>query len=739
MSIRQLEWFRTEWWKDALALALVAALVLLFFWRILTPKQADRAAFPPGDFTDQFWAFRMVEARAFAAGRLPLWAEDYNSGHPFLADVQSAVFYPLGLLTTLGVVAVRGADFTLFDLEVEAVLHFILAGAFTYLLARRLIGSRVAALGAALTFTFGGYLTSYPPLQLAILETATWLPLVLLLLDLAVEKGTRYYIAAGIALGIAALAGHPQTFLFVVYTALIYYAWRFIRWRRTELSRFARSGIAGIVLALVVAGGIAAAQWVPTLEYQSVSTRTALSWQDAARGFPTIDPLQMILPGFVAAFQSPLYIGILPLWLALFALFMNRSRERVFWALLALGALLVAFGFYVFAYAVLYLFAPGFAMFRDQERLALVVSFALAMLAGIGLKEMSEGRFDRARARRVWALLPAGLTIAVMLLLVFYSAATVRSSGRLSFLLDRSGLMVLLFILTSLLAYGKLSGRVDGRMFAGLTVLLIVFDLFSVNNAAFNADPAPRYPATPLVAEIQKQGTGERVADEGQMPGHFGIGYQLQEIGGISPLRVARYDALLDLPPEKLLPLLNVRYLISARPGFANSDVVLTDGDTRLIRLNNTLPRAWMVYDLRQLTDDDALQVMQGDAFNPAATALVAEPLPFAPIPNAAPVPVEFKPRDPEHVSIAVNTPTDGLLVMSEVYYPGWSATVDGAAAPIVRTDVALRGIPVRAGKHQIEMAYEPWSPKIGIGVTVGTVAFLVVGLLAASRRPSRK
>src|SRR5512141_2688877 len=88
------------WLRDLAALALLAFLVLLFFWRVVTPKLEDRAVFPPGDFTDQFWAFRMYEARAFASGRLPLWSENYNSGHPFLADVQSAVFYPISLLMT---------------------------------------------------------------------------------------------------------------------------------------------------------------------------------------------------------------------------------------------------------------------------------------------------------------------------------------------------------------------------------------------------------------------------------------------------------------------------------------------------------------------------------------------------------------------------------------------------------------------------------------------------------------
>lgn len=724
--------FASGRWKDLFALILVAALVLLFFWRILTPKLADRAAFPPGDFTDQFWAFRMVEARAFAAGRLPLWADEYNSGHPFLADVQSAVFYPVGLAMTLGVVGVRGPNFTLFDLELEAILHFILAGAFTYLLARRLIGSRIAALGTALTFTFGGYLTSYPALQLAILETATWLPLVLLFLDLALERGMRYYLAAGLVLGIAALAGHPQTFLFVVYASVVFYAWRTLSARPVR----SRAWLPGIILTFVIAGGIAAVQWLPTFEYQSVSTRAAITWEEAARGFPTIDPLQMVMPGFVAAFQSPLYIGILPLWLACFAMFINRSRERVFWALLALGALLVAFGFYVFAYALLYLFAPGFAMFRDQERLALVVSFALAVLAGYGLKELLAGSFERKSARRVWALLPAGLTLAVMLLFVFYSAATVRSSGRLSFLLDRAGLMVLIFILTSVLAYARVSGRLSTRAFAAVAIALVVFDLFSIDTAAFNAAPAPRYAQTPVVQEIQGHGTGERVADEGQMPGHFGIGYRLREIGGISPLRVARYDALLELPPEKLYPLLNVRYLISARPGFAESETVLTDGDTRLIRLNNTLPRAWMVYDVRDGADDaTALDAMQAQGYNPAATAYLADRMPFPPVPNAALVPVAYTERDPEHVSLAVNTPTDGLLVMSEVYYPGWSATVDGAVVPILCADVALRAIPLHAGAHRIEMTFEPWSVKAGAIITLAALLAAVAGLLVIGKR----
>src|SRR5512137_1570534 len=113
----------TDLKKDLAAIAFIAALVLLFFWRVITPRLEDRAVFPPGDFTDQFWAFRMYTARAFASGRLPLWSENFNSGHPFLADVQSAVFYPLALVFTLKSALLSGGEFSLLDLEWEAILH----------------------------------------------------------------------------------------------------------------------------------------------------------------------------------------------------------------------------------------------------------------------------------------------------------------------------------------------------------------------------------------------------------------------------------------------------------------------------------------------------------------------------------------------------------------------------------------------------------------------------------------
>ncbi|MCL4395877.1 MAG: YfhO family protein, partial [Chloroflexi bacterium] len=304
------------------------------------------------------------------------------------------------------------------------------------------------------------------------------------------------------------------------------------------------------------------------------------------------------------------------------------------------------------------------------------------------------------------------------------------------------GLMVLLFVLAPALVAWRVQTikRSNDQTFAALAIALIAFDLFTVNNPAYNAAPAPRYPETPLIQTMQNDHGVFRVADEGKLPGHFGIAYNLDEIGGISPLRIADYNALLDnLPPEKLWQLLNVRYVITGRPGFANADVVMTDGDTRLLRLNNAMPRAWFVpYAIQNGNDTQVLAAMSSDAFDPWYVAYVADstaaPLPAPPAQgsdsrdtHAA----EFQSITPEHSRVTVNAPADGLLVLSEnYYYPGWRATVDGAPAPIVRADVGLAAVPVRAGARQVEFVFDPWSVKVGMAVTATTLVAMAIGMM---------
>ncbi|MCI0477845.1 MAG: YfhO family protein, partial [Anaerolineales bacterium] len=331
-----------------------------------------------------------------------------------------------------------------------------------------------------------------------------------------------------------------------------------------------------------------------------------------------------------------------------------------------------------------------------------------------------------------------------------YISGTLKQSGQVAFLGTRAGLMTLLFVMASVLVSwrvfaprpsdpGKSGARSEKRMLIALTCALIVFDLFSINTQAYNATPRERYPVTPIIQTIKNDRGVFRVVDEGKMPGHFGIAYNLEEIGGISPLRIARYDFLRDnLPEEKLWRLLNVRYAITERLGFQNAELVANDGNNRLLRLNDTLPRAWFVpYAIHNTSDDQVLAAMSSDAFDPWFIAYIADTPPFAlPAPpihreqNRATPAADFQRITPEHTRVIVNAPADGLLVLSEkYYYPGWRAVVDGTPTPILRANVALSAVPVCAGARQVEFVFDPWSVKIGIIITTATMIFVVLAI----------
>ena len=328
--------------SDVRAIAALVILWLLFFWRLFTPIASDQVSLAKGDFSGQFVAFGAYQYQRLSQGEIPLWNPYNNGGLPFIADTQAAVFYPPRWLT-IGLSSL-GGGWSYNALQMEMTLHVLAYTLLMYLFVRRLTladpRSHLAAFCAAVIIGYGGYTTSYPLLQLAVLEAAIWLPLAALGV-LEATRGRRiaprFLALAGFSLGISWLAGHPQTSWFLTYFAAAYFAYRSYALRLGW-----RVFLAGLALLAAIAFGVTAVTLLPGLEYLLLTAREELGFAAKGNGFPIRDLVQVVFPGSVSQW-SPLYVGLPALFFAAVAVFRNRGDNR-FWLVVAIVGLLHSLG-----------------------------------------------------------------------------------------------------------------------------------------------------------------------------------------------------------------------------------------------------------------------------------------------------------------------------------------------------------------------------------------------------------
>ncbi|GIK41183.1 MAG: hypothetical protein BroJett011_50160 [Chloroflexota bacterium] len=795
-------WSRLDWF----IILIFAALVILFYWPILTPNPADRRSFPPGDFYLQFWAFTTFDVRELSAGRLPLWNPYSFAGSPFWADVQAAVFYPPSLLTLL-LSAPWG--FSAFALEIEAIAHFWLAAVFMYLFIRQITDSRPAAVIAALTFTFSGYLTGYPSQQLAVLEADVWLPLILYFLhqaypqervgrlegwkvgdsltSLPIFQPTLLFplLLAGLAWGMTLLAGHPQSAFIVACISLAYLlSLQFTHHvpRTSGESAFGMSLISRFtlyalrfmlpaLLLLLTGLALAAIQFIPAVEYTLRSVRAEGTYDKMSGGFPLVDLIQFLLPGQISHY-SPLYVGVVGLILALWIIFAGPNRHVVFWAIVACAALLISFGGNTFLYTPLYLSIPGFSLFRGQERWAFAMAFSLAVLAGYGFKtlltaaktsipqsEVSPEDASRiachaSRVPHSLSRLTSSLFLFSLLLtfLFFFGLNQTGWTPASPFY----GLLGAASLLTILLALAWLLWRFGPRwhpaLFTAFTAALICFDLFSVNwqTNLYPQPPEWHTQIPPVVAAIKQDAAaapGEpfRVYNEFRLYDNYGIPFALEDLWGASPLRPLRYDQFLapPMPIERAWELLNVKYVVTWRKELYVPSTIIyeepAEKDTTYVhRLNTVGPRAWLVAQAETAGDQTILQKIADPNFDRWHVALLEanSEWPRSVASDVIPTNTQDASDLTYHVSritshtsrltLHLTTDAPALLILSEVDYPGWQATVDGQSTPILRAYYTLRAVPVPAGEHTVELTFRPFSFTVGAIITV--LSILLIG-----------
>jgi len=648
---------------------------------------------------------------------------------------------------------------------------------------------RPAALAAGIAFAFSDpFWVHFGNLNLN--AVASWLPWVVLFYHCSlftVHRSLAWSATGGLLLGIATLAGHIQSTLFIG-VAVVLYGLFWLFFELQEPGATARQALIRLVgnTALLAAVGIltAAPVLLPAIQLAQYTARAAWSYQETV-GY-SLSPAQwigLVVPGFFG--RGPQlhwglwprvevgYIGILPLALAVLALLGRRNRHT--WTFLGIAGVgfLLALGIYSIPHGWLSLL-PGFDLLRAPGRFVLLLSFGLAALAGIGLQVLLSPVGD-SEAWKALTRLSSGLgwvskaAAAIVVPLVFAALLLTQDRDPTVYLrVAIAAIAVMLAVAFLWASWALVAARRAGwarpRTLAALAVALIFIDLASTGayNDLGDTDPTESFQQPAIVAFLQQAEDGEpfridaRTGVDQLWQPNTALLYGLDDVwGGDNPSLFAPYERYwegMGSRSSRLYDFLNARYLVGSK------DVELDwekfelafdgDPDLNVYRNLTALPRAFVVHEARVASGADADELawaaVQDPGFDPA-TQVVIEPgdaqLPVT-APAAGSETVSWLERSNNELVLEVTTMAPGYLVLSEVWYPGWQAEVeiDGRVEdqPVLRANSAFRAVPLwQAGTQVVRLRFTPPLWRIGLlasSLTLLVLAGVGVMLLRRSR-----
>ena len=740
---------RGEW---LLVVALLTVLLVVPFWPVATMQgMVITNDIATSDYANLHQPMRDFFGRELRAGRLPLWQPLIYMGYPIQAEGMMGAFYPPNLLL-FGLLPGPVAQ------NLSVLWPFFVAALATYALARRLGASLWPSLVAAVAYALGGFYVVHVK-HIPIVHTACWIPLVWLLIELGLQRDRRLLLAVGLVWAVQWLAGMPQMAYYSLGAGLVYYLGRALQTR--QLRRTAPL----LAIALLLSLGLAAIQIWPTAELTGFSERAGGVSFEFASAFAYqlknlwtwIYPYANGDPGTASYHLKHLfwedyaYIGLLPLlaglagglWLA------RRSGVARLLLLLAGATFALVLGKNTPLFALAYDWLPGMKLFRFPQRLLAVTTLCLVLLAALSLTGFE-----------AWLLRRETL-----------SAPAARPGRRAALARLLLGAAMLSSVVADLYSYHiRQNAIVDmetwyeppqtARYIAGAEPLpatpagldrvfsvgaIIKFQEAYEEAGGWEGDLAPylaqREFLQPSLNVLYNVPSADGYAN--LTPDYLTRVWGNEKQAGLIEGLVYRYGDELHAWPgfARLLSLYNVRYLITFLPfqedGF--EPIGVYGPGAHLYENRAVLPRAFVVPTSRAAADlSAALDRLVSPDFDPSReVVLLGEP---APPPATAP-PAEFASSarilhyEPLRVTIETKASGAGFLVLSDLYYPGWRATVDGQPAPIYQADACIRAVPLEAGSHQVEFTFRPMPLRRGALISGLSLVILALTWRLASIR----
>lgn len=481
--------------------------------------------------------------------------------------------------------------------------------------------------------------------------------------------------------------------------------------------------------------------------------------------------------------SGPVYVGAFVLFLFVLGLFIVKTPIK--WALLAATALsiLLSWGHNFMGFTNFFLdYVPMYAKFRTVASILVIAEFTIPLLAALALKRIvDEPTVLTKNMKYVYAslALTAGVALAIALMpsmmgpfvsdqerqmlsgiqgmtpdvqnMMLSSIATMRGAMVSA---DAWRSIVIIIIGVAMLLLFKAQKIKAIYLMVGISALCLI-DLWQVDKRYLNDEmfvpkserDTPQQATATDLQILKDKSLSYRVLNFAS--GAFNennTSYFHKSIGGYHPAKLRRYQEMIDkyIAPEmqtamqaiankggvmsevdgrKLFPILNMlnaKYFI----------VPLQGNATTSIQNPYAQGNGWFVDKLTYVADANAEYAGVGkiDVSHEAVADKKFEPILGQTQTNDSTARVVLTKYEPNNMTYTVSSTKGGVVVFSEVYYPGWTATIDGQPAELGRVNYILRALNVKAGKHEVVLDFHPTSIS-----TTETIAYaaLIVLLLA--------
>jgi len=669
-------------------------------------------------------------------GQIPLWNPLILSGAPFAADPLSGLYYPPNWLAfAIG----PGVAFNLLTW-----VHLTWAGLGTWKLSRTLGVSSGPAMVAGLAFAGMPKLIGHVGLgHVSLVFAVCWTPWILLAFDKAVERidWKRFPSAAlaGAALGMIFLID-PRWFLPMAMLSVAYSVWRIahshksyeVESRADGLSDAGAKSTGGVqkqgraanwgesfgqgqtassgdwgraASSLVVSGlmalAIAAILAAPLAEYLSLSTRANLSSAESTElSLPASYLMNVVAPEYAGWPEWQIYAGVVVLFLAIAAV-AGRVQGRWFWVGIAGFSVVLALGNLTPLYGLISAVVPGFDQLRVPPRTLFLSSFALAMLAGMGLDQIMKASIPIKQLRLIGAGL-AGVLLILALWFWLQDQAVLRTAATI--------------ISAALIGLSVLWVGISQNKSPQWTVfgwgLLVVLDLGLVNMTTLEVRAAPN--GENIAAQIEA-GSSRVFSPSYSLPQPSAASAGIELADGINPLQLHSYWQYMS----RATGFDDSQYSVTLPPfpegnpqadwGFEPNAVLM--GELSISQIVSAYPIAHTELGFEKT--EDGLHFYNNPRAKPRAWVIGGEP-------------VHIREQTPNRLVMVASGP--GTLVTSEIAYPGWEVEIDGSPASLEIHEGLLRAVQLSAGEHEVEFMFRPGSLRVGALITL--LGLVVLGSL---------